>query len=132
MVGAYGFADLENSDTERAPVSLPAGLRVDAVLHPLLQHMWRRSPAFRRQCVQLDEAAVTVSVHIGLPRPTRDAHAVGRIEIRAGTPHRATVYLELTLWRAPELLAHEIEHLLAPARCARMSRFTTVSRPGQS
>ena len=49
---------------------------------------------------------------MGLPQLAHAAHALGRIEIRAGTPQRATVYLELTLWRAPELLAHEIEHVL--------------------
>ena len=111
MVSAYGFADLTTPGTEPAP-ALPAGLQVGADLHPLLQRMWRRSPAFRRQCAQLDEAQVTISVHVGLPWPATPAHAVSRIEIRAGTAHRAAVYLETTGWRRPELLAHEIEHVL--------------------
>jgi hypothetical protein len=110
-VSAYGFADLTNPGNERAPTGPPAGLRVGDTLYPLLQRMWRRSPTFRRQCAQLDEAGITMSVHLGLPRGT-GINALTRIEVQAGVVRHATVYLEPTLWRAYEFLAHEIEHVL--------------------
>ena len=63
-VSAYGFADLTNPGTERAPTGPPAGLRVGDTLYPVLQRMWRGSPAFRRQRAQLDDAGITMSVHV--------------------------------------------------------------------
>ena len=111
-VRAYGFSDFPGVRNQWATIGPPAGLRVGAPLFPLLQQMWRRSPTFRRQCAQLEEAGVTMSVYLGLPGGKTGIHALTRIEVQAGLPRHATVYLEQPLWRASELLAHEIEHVV--------------------
>ena len=111
-VSAHGFHDLASVGNQRGTSGPPAGLQVGATLFPLLKQMWRRSPTFRRQCAQLEEARVTLSVYLGLPRGKTSVRALTRIEVEAGMPRHATVYLEPTLWNAPELLAHEIEHVL--------------------
>jgi hypothetical protein len=108
-VSAYGFNDFTSLGATSGP---PAGLRVGASLFPLLQRMWQHSPTFRRQCAQVEEAGVAISVYLGLPRGRTGVHALTRIEVQAGLATHATVYLEPTLWRATELLAHEIEHVL--------------------
>jgi hypothetical protein len=107
-----GFIDLTDLEHGRPLIRPPAGLHVPGPLQPLLQQMWRTSPTFRRQCARLAETAVALRVHIGLlPRGTGPVRALSRIEVRDGAVH-ADVYLESALYRADELLAHEIEHVL--------------------
>jgi hypothetical protein len=100
-----------NVDVE-GPSELPVSLLLPKGLRPVLERMWAASPTFRRQCARLSEAAVPITVSIGLPRGITAARAFTRIERRDGSVTRAYVYLDATLARAHEDVAHEFEHVL--------------------
>jgi hypothetical protein len=102
----------EDPDLANDVTTLPRNLIVDSVLRPVVEAMRAGSPTFRRQCARIASAPqllveiasdppLTVQRSAALTRITR--HELGRI--------RATVRVALSR-RAPELIAHEIEHVI--------------------
>jgi hypothetical protein len=100
------------SQTTGAVVALPANLTVAPVFQSFLDSMWRSSPTFRRQCSRL-VAAEGLSVALRLEelqrRPSFDARTV--FVRRGGVLVAAHVFLSRSP-AAPELIAHEVEHVL--------------------
>ena len=100
------------SQTAGAVVVLPANLTVVPVFQSFLDSMWRSSPTFRRQCSRL-VAAEGLSVALRIEdlqrRPSFDARTV--FVRRGGVLVAAHVFLSLSP-AAPELIAHEVEHVL--------------------
>jgi hypothetical protein len=107
-----GFTSIGRNVDVDAPAELPVSLLIPKGLRPVLESMWAASPAFRRQCARLSEAAVPITVSIGLPPGISAARAFTRIERRNGSVKCAYVYLDATLARAHEDVAHELEHVL--------------------
>lgn len=96
------------------PPRLPGNLQFPRHLGPVLEAMWRGSPAFRRQCARLAEAPhVSVLLNIGMMLPGgagQEAHAVTRLERMKGHGISAMVWLDLV--NPEEYIAHELEHVL--------------------
>ena len=91
----------------------PLNLKVDALIQPVVERMWRASPTFRRQCRRLaaeHDLQVTVARE---DQPGRASFANARTALTFhGTgPVAAYVYLKPSS-NAPELIAHELEHIL--------------------
>jgi hypothetical protein len=112
VTNAVGFTAADMNLDVATATGPPAGLRVPRGLRPQVERMWRTSPTFRRQCLRLSEASVTVIVYFGLPRSVARATALARIERQHGLTRRADVYLDVGLVSVHETLAHELEHVL--------------------
>jgi hypothetical protein len=100
------------SQTSEAAVALPGNLAAAPVFQSFLDSMWRSSPTFRRQCSRL-VAAQGLRVALRLEelqrRPSFDARTV--FVRQDGVLVAAHVFLSLSP-AAPELIAHEVEHVL--------------------
>jgi Tol biopolymer transport system component len=96
-----------------APAGLPPNLEADPVFWPFLEKMWESSPTFRRQCSRLaaDSYLRVMVLPEDLPRPTSSFNARTVVQPRNGSLVSAHVYLKPSL-DAPELIAHELEHVL--------------------
>ena len=91
----------------------PINLRVDPLIQPVVDRMWQASPTFHRQCRRLaaePDLQVTVSRE---DEPTRSSFANARtaLTFEANVPVAAHVFLKTTV-NGPELIAHELEHIL--------------------
>ena len=91
----------------------PINLRVDPFVQPVVDRMWQASPTFRRQCRRLaaePDLQVTVSRE---DEPTRSSFANARtaLTFEGNVPVAAHVFLKTTV-NGPELIAHELEHIL--------------------
>jgi hypothetical protein len=107
-----GFGEIDNRDNAGAPIGPRCRLQIVTNLRPLLEEMWRSSPAFRRQCARLEDTSLVVRVHIGLPPGSAGVGALSRTVSERGVVRRADVYPDARLVRTEEQLAHEIEHVL--------------------
>jgi hypothetical protein len=108
-----GFATGESIDSSRkvdVASILPAGSNVPGVAKPLVEMMWRESPTFRRQCARLAAARVAVTLSLDVSPGTDAINAKSEITHKRGL--RAYIHLRGVDARAPEYLAHEIEHVL--------------------
>jgi hypothetical protein len=113
-VTTFGFAQPGRETGTVAPIDvlaiLAAGSDIPPIARPLVEQMWRRSATFRRQCARLKGASVAIVVSFD--------HPVGRVATAAETEIsrtpglRAHIRLRGADRRTPELLAHEIEHIL--------------------
>jgi hypothetical protein len=103
-----GFAD-PGAVEAAAATPQPPHFRGPAGLDSLLERTWRVSPTFRRQCARLAETSVTVIVRVVGPRRLRGLSAMTRITRSDGLARHADVFLGAL---TPELLAHELEHVL--------------------
>lgn len=92
---------------------LPAALDVEQVLRPGLETMWRASPTFRRQCRRLELAGLPVRLR-ALTRTSLSAshHAATSMTYRDGSLTAARIDVPLLSPRLPELVAHEVEHVI--------------------
>ena len=92
---------------------LPANLAVDSMFQAVVEGMRQQSPAFRRQIARIG-AARTSRVRVlpeERPRPTAGADARTEFTFKGGGLVSAHVYLRMSP-RAPELIAHEMEHIV--------------------
>lgn len=92
---------------------LPASLDVDPVLRPGLENMWRLSPTFRRQCRRLALAGLPVRLRAAT-RPSLSAshHAATSMTYTEASLTAARIDVPLLSPRLPELVAHEVEHII--------------------
>jgi hypothetical protein len=108
VIGFSGLTGLPALDANRARSSLDAGPQ----LAPLIDRMWKGSPTFRRQCTRLAAESVRVVVFLD---PRLDAkRALARTSIRMKDGRLASASTGLGAAH-PELLAHEVEHVLEAA-----------------
>jgi hypothetical protein len=111
---AVGFAPHDQGRLPAAEsnlaLALPRGFVVPEGAMPLVERMWRASPAFRRQCARLAEASsvVVLSFDFSAQQTASNAETV----ITHGAPLRAHVRLRAADGRTVEYLAHELEHVL--------------------
>ena len=105
---SVGFPSGSSRDMNLPP-DLPSILEIPDAMKPMVVRMWRMSPTFRRQCARLTEAALTVTVRLGLPKESAGAKAVTRIQVVRAAPYSVEARLRVA---EPEYLAHEIEHVL--------------------
>lgn len=100
---------------ERRPTAaeLPAALEVELVLRPGLEKMWRSSPTFRRQCRRLELAGLPVRLR-AITRTSLGAshHAATSMTYTEGSLTAARIDVPLLSPRLPELVAHEVEHII--------------------
>jgi Tol biopolymer transport system component len=96
-----------------SPVVLPSNLELASVFRPFLDKMWQASPTFRDQWHRLAAGTgVRLSVLVeDLPRPAPSYKARTLLRHQGGSLVSAQVYLKPSL-DAPELIAHELEHIL--------------------
>jgi hypothetical protein len=98
--------------TERSRVGLPLNLRFPEAYRETIESMLDRSPTFRRQCVRLAHAPeVAILLQTLHPYAPGDARARTTIAREAGNRLVATVAIR-ALDDLPELIAHEIEHVI--------------------
>ena len=99
--------------TRQPAASLPPNLDVDSMFQVVVEGMYQRSPAFRRQVARISVAR-TVRVRV-LPedrrRPTAGVDAYTEFTFDGGILVRAQVYLRMTP-QVPRFIAHEMEHIL--------------------
>jgi hypothetical protein len=110
---AIGFAQRGENGEDGVPPPVPRvppNLRLPATTRALVERMWSTSPTFRRQCAQLGESTVVITVEFGLPSHLMGAaHAWTRMKFRDGIVTEALVRLAS---EGPDALAHELEHVL--------------------
>jgi hypothetical protein len=95
------------------PYAATASVLVDAKLQGLIDDLLTRSPAFRRQWQRL-ERFPRLSTRIELVHANHidgDAHAVTTISVLRDGSQQAVVAIPGGR-RLPELIAHEVEHIL--------------------
>lgn len=103
---------VEQRDPPHAMAALPANMIVADVYLPIVESMRRRSAAFRRQCARIAGARhLVVVIEREMPSPIRRAPALTRIARHQHGGMRATVRVTPS-HRTPELIAHELEHVL--------------------
>lgn len=91
--------------------ALPSNLLVAPLYRPLLESMMRQSPTFRRQCLRLaNETWLTVSLRPSPPSLVHGARAITRIVRQSGRMFASVEVLPLSA--GPEVIAHEIEHVI--------------------
>ena len=90
-------------------VTLPINLRIPDDIRPLLERIWLASPTFRRQCARLAESSTIVTVYQELPWSLTGTNGLTTIERAGGLAKQASVHLARV---NPEVLAHELEHVL--------------------
>ena len=90
----------------------PSNLAAASVFQSFLDHMWRSSPTFNRQCRRL-VAAQRLKVVLRLEEPQRRPSFYARtvLQRRDGVLFAADVFLSPTP-DAVEFIAHEVEHVL--------------------
>jgi len=92
--------------------TLPINLVVSSVYQPLVALMLRDSPTFRRQCARIAVASnLLVTIASEPPRSEVRPAALTHVSRYEGGRIRAEVRVPTTS-RAPELIAHELEHVL--------------------
>lgn len=98
---------------DRTGTALPRNLDVDPALRTFVAAMWQASPAFRGQCRRLAAAPDMFVSVLPEDRQHRPAAAKARTVVRLmnGRPVSARVHLAPSIG-APELIAHELEHIL--------------------
>jgi hypothetical protein len=103
---------VEQRDPLHAMAALPANMIVADVFLPMVESMRSRSAAFRRQCARIAGARhLVVVIERELPSSTRRPPALTRISRHQHGGMRATVRVTPS-YRTPELIAHELEHVL--------------------
>ena len=91
---------------------LPSNLTVSDVYRPVVEEMRVRSPTFRRQCARIAAAtSLTVVIEADPPAPLQQSAAATRFSRYKLGRMRAVVHVALSD-RTPELIAHELEHVL--------------------
>ena len=91
---------------------LPPNLIVAEIYRPIVEVMRVRSPTFRRQCARIASATrLLVVVESAPPPPPQHPLALTRIARYEYGGMHATVRVSVSS-RAPELIAHELEHVL--------------------
>ena len=99
-------------DPSHDATPLPLNLIVTDIYRPLVESMRRRSPTFRRQCARI-AAARHLLIEIKPERPRGAGHPQGFTEIRRYQHGRILAAVRIpSSFRVPELIAHEIEHVL--------------------
>ena len=91
----------------------PVNLTVDPLIQPIVEGMWQASPTFRRQCRRLGaerDLQVTVSRE---DQPNRASFANARtaLTVQGNVLRAAQVFVKPST-NIPELIAHELEHIL--------------------
>lgn len=101
------------ASTQNVRDAIPGHIEVHPVLRPFVDHMWQRSPTFRRQCRRLAaERHVRVRLLLDdLPGRSLDFHARAILRSQDGALASADVHLKPSP-EAIELIAHEFEHIL--------------------
>ena len=93
------------------PVEIPWNLQLPGGYRELVESMLQRSPTFRRQCRRIANTRdLEVTLRATSGRPTDRIRAQTRI-VRAKDRLYATIDL-LVLADIPELIAHELEHVI--------------------
>ena len=88
----------------------PCRLGVPRPLRAGVEELWQSSPTFRRQCVRIAEADVTIALAVA-PARTRNARALSSIYRRDGRVFYVSVMLKHEMF-VPEDVPHELEHVL--------------------
>jgi hypothetical protein len=98
---------------DAASPQLPASVRLQDGLEPLIEWTLRHSPTFRKQCRALSasnrQLAVKVSVHVRPVGSTKRARTAIRTLPSRGLFAEIEIYPSTDM---PELLGHEFEHVL--------------------
>jgi hypothetical protein len=93
-------------------LALPSNLVVAAMYRPMVEHMLRDSPTFRRQCVRI-AAEPDLTVHLRFsPPPRRSTHRAKTRFTRDASGHLTAVIEIGPFDDTQELIAHEFEHVI--------------------
>jgi hypothetical protein len=91
--------------------TLPANITVPSTIAPVMRDMLDASPTFRRQCARIARATEG-RVEITIQKP-RSVQYHGMSMIRHGKSRTWTATVEVFISNdLPELLAHELEHVI--------------------
>ena len=101
---------------ERTPshdlAALPSNLTVADVYRSVVEEMRLRSPTFRRQCARIAAAtSLAVVIEVDPPAMPHQSAAVTHFSRYQLGRMRAVIHVAISD-RTPELIAHELEHVL--------------------
>jgi hypothetical protein len=116
--------------TEGLPPDFPTKIWVQPALRELVSHMWLTSPTFRRQGLQV-QATPTIQVQLRID-PTLvdnpDHRAICELRMYSGGGIIAR--LAIAPVRMPELIGHEMEHVIERLDGIRVERESRERKPG--
>ena len=123
LVAASGARPAASS---RGPCSSPGDvLHVDANLAPTIVELWRTSPTFHRQVARLAATGVVVSIERCRTRTEcpSSVRASTTMSFQDDVLARANVRILFPSVDAPELIAHELEHVIERLDGVDLARF---------
>ena len=115
---------------EGLPPDFPAQIWVQPVLRELVSQMWQTSPTFRRQCQQV-QAQPQIQVQLRID-PTLIDNAQHRAvcELRLYDGGAIIARLSVAPIKLPELIGHEMEHVVERLEGIRVDRESRAQKPG--
>jgi hypothetical protein len=87
-------------------------LRAESFFEPTIAQMWQRSPTFRRQVTRLVASGLIVTIEKCWTQCSGSLRAQTTVTYQHGVLARANVQIQLRLSEMPELIAHELEHVI--------------------
>jgi hypothetical protein len=115
---------------EGLPPDFPTKIWVQPVLRELVSQMWLTSPTFRRQCQQV-QAEPSIQVQLRLD-PTLIDNVQHRAvcELRIYTGGAIIARLSVAPIKLPELIGHEMEHVVERLDGIHVERESRAQKPG--
>jgi hypothetical protein len=120
-----------------ACVAPRAVLRAESFFEPTIDQMWQRSPTFRRQVTRLVASGLIVTIQKCWTQCPLSLRAQTTVEYQHGVLARANIQIQLRPSELPELIAHELEHVIEQLDgvdlvrlASRGSPFVTVEQSG--
>ena len=115
---------------EGLPPDFPRKIWVQPVLRELVSQMWLTSPTFRRQCQQV-QAERSIQVQLRLD-PTLIDNVQHRAvcELRIYTGGAIIARLSVAPVRLPELIGHEMEHVVERLDGIQVELESHARKPG--
>lgn len=115
---------------EGLPADFPTKIWVQPVLRELVSQMWLTSPTFRRQCLQV-QAAPSIQVQLRMD-PTLADHRDHRAicELRLYNSGAIIARLSVGPAKIPELIGHEMEHVIERLDGIHVDRESRNHKPG--
>ncbi len=112
------------------PPDFPTKIWVQPMLRELVSQMWRTSPTFRRQALRVQETpAIQVQLRLDPALADhRDHRAI--CELRMYTGGAIIARLAIAPVRMPELIGHEMEHVIERLDGIRVERESREHKTG--
>jgi hypothetical protein len=101
-------------------------LRAEPRFEPTIKEMWRRSPTFRRQVARLAAGGLLVTIQSCLTKCPNTARAQTIMSYRHDLLAGADVRIPFRPSQEPELIAHELEHVIEQLEGVNLARLAST------